>query len=184
MKHSFAAKPLAKGGNWSQRYGRDTTRKHFGAHSVSFHVLSKACIPECARCAPGHWHDTANCPTSDMECTPCEIEEAADADGMVSAFQTAFNAEDDASFARLCAVHEHPLVRQDEDPFTFDEDIDVGLRAQYAGLVAPQPSRLATRMQEAQHALQQLKQVAGGAREAPQHFPMVHFGSRVGIDIR
>ncbi|KAK3256676.1 hypothetical protein CYMTET_34198 [Cymbomonas tetramitiformis] len=33
-------------------------------------------------------------------------------------------------------------------------------------------------MQEAQHVLQQLiKQVAGGACEAPQHFPMVHFGS-------
>ncbi|KAK3257700.1 hypothetical protein CYMTET_33225 [Cymbomonas tetramitiformis] len=32
-------------------------------------------------------------------------------------------------------------------------------------------------MQQAQHALQQLKQVAGGACEASQHFPTVHFGS-------
>ncbi|KAK3276113.1 hypothetical protein CYMTET_15795 [Cymbomonas tetramitiformis] len=44
-KHDrFAAKPLDKGGSWSQ------SRKHFGAHSFSFHVLSKAFVPECARC--------------------------------------------------------------------------------------------------------------------------------------
>ncbi|KAK3263472.1 hypothetical protein CYMTET_27723 [Cymbomonas tetramitiformis] len=90
-----------------------------------------------------------------MECTPCVIEKAADADGLVSAFQTAFDDEDDTSVARLCALHDHPVVRQEEAPFTFDEDIDLGLRAQYAGLSAnPQTSLLATRMQEAHHDLQ------------------------------
>ncbi|KAK3248746.1 hypothetical protein CYMTET_11392 [Cymbomonas tetramitiformis] len=62
-------------------------------------------------------------------------------------------------------------------PSRSPEDIDVGLRAQYASLHAPQPSLLANRMQEAQLALQQLKQVAGGAGEASRHFLMVHFGS-------
>ncbi|KAK3247305.1 hypothetical protein CYMTET_43192 [Cymbomonas tetramitiformis] len=65
----------------------------------------------------------------------CVIEQADDADGLVSAFQTAFDSEDDASFARLCARHDRPLVRQDEEPFTFAENVDVGLRAQW--LVVP-----------------------------------------------
>eukprot|EP00854_Cymbomonas_tetramitiformis_P013739 gene13739-biopygen14134 len=57
------------------------------------------------------------------------IEAAEAADGLISAFQTAFDDEDDASFARLCARCDHPVVRQDEVPFTFDMNIDVGLRA-------------------------------------------------------
>ncbi|KAK3235216.1 hypothetical protein CYMTET_54567 [Cymbomonas tetramitiformis] len=65
----------------------------------------------------------------------------------------------------------------DEEPFTFSEDLDVGLRAQYAGLAPAQPSLLATRVHEARTALRELKQVAGGAESETQHFPMVHFGS-------
>ncbi|KAK3278133.1 hypothetical protein CYMTET_13908 [Cymbomonas tetramitiformis] len=126
---------------------------------------------------PGFWHDSANCPTADIECDECVIEQADDADGLVSAFQTAFDAEDDTAFARLCAQHDHPLVRQDEEPFTFPEHIDVGFRAQYAELTPYQPSLLATRVHEARTALRELKQVAGGAESASQHFPMVHFGS-------
>ncbi|KAK3249068.1 hypothetical protein CYMTET_41500 [Cymbomonas tetramitiformis] len=117
-------------------------------HAVSFHVVSKAFVPECMRCPPGYWHDSANCPTADIECETCVIEQADDADGLVSAFQAAFDSEDDASFARLCAQHDHPLVRQDEEPFTFAENIRVGLRAQYACLKPSQPSLLATRVHD------------------------------------
>ncbi|KAK3251890.1 hypothetical protein CYMTET_38786 [Cymbomonas tetramitiformis] len=131
----IAASPLAKDGNWQQHYGRrDNENKHFGMHAVSFHVVSKAFVPECVRCPPGYWHDSANCPTADIECQTCVIEQADDADGVVSAFQTALDSEDDASFARLCAQHDHPLVRQDVEPFMYAENIDVDLRAQYACL--------------------------------------------------
>ncbi|KAK3261674.1 hypothetical protein CYMTET_29429 [Cymbomonas tetramitiformis] len=176
--HRFAASPLATGGNWPQQYDRrDNDTTHFGMHAVSFHVVSKAFVPECVRCPPGYWHDTASCPTADIEGEPCVIEQADDTDGLVSAFQTAFDSEDGESFARLCARHDHPFVRQDEDPFTFAENIDVGLRAKYACLQPSRPSLLATRVHEAQHALRVLTQVAGGASEAPHQFPMVHFGS-------
>ncbi|KAK3238176.1 hypothetical protein CYMTET_51797 [Cymbomonas tetramitiformis] len=179
LKHRFAASPLPKDGNWPQGVRRHNgDKKNYGMHSVSFHVLSKlAFVPECVRCPPGFWHDSANCPTADIECDKCVVEQADDADGLVSAFQTAFDTEDDTAFARLCAQHDHPLVRQDEEPFTFSEDIDVGLRAQYAGLTPTQPSLLATRVHEARTALRELKQVAGGAESDTQHFPMVHFGS-------
>ncbi|KAK3284353.1 hypothetical protein CYMTET_7999 [Cymbomonas tetramitiformis] len=177
-QHRFAASPLPKGGNWQQGdRRRNNDKKAYGMHSVSFHVLSKAFVPECVRCPPGFWHDSANCPTADIKCDECVIEQADDADGLVSAFQTAFDTEDDTAFARLCAQHDHPLVRQDEEPFTFSENIDVGLRAQYAGLTPTQPSLLATRVHEARTALRELKQVAGGAESGTQHFPMVHFGS-------
>ncbi|KAK3238998.1 hypothetical protein CYMTET_51037 [Cymbomonas tetramitiformis] len=176
-KHRFAASTLPKGGNWSQDHRRRDGNKQFGMHAVSFHVISKAFVPECVRCPPGFWHDSANCPTADIECDECVIEQADDADGLVSAFQTAFDTEDDTAFARLCAQHEHPLVRQDEEPFTFSETFDVGLRAQYAKLTPSQPSLLATRVHEARTALRELKQVAGGAESGSQHFPMVHFGS-------
>ncbi|KAK3258188.1 hypothetical protein CYMTET_32757 [Cymbomonas tetramitiformis] len=130
------------------------------------------------RCPPGYWHDTANCPTADIECEPCVIEQADDADGLVSAFQVAFDSEDAASFARLCARHDHPLVRQDEDPFTFAENIDVDVGHSTHACNPPNPPCLLRRhVHEAQHALRELKQVAGGAGGAPQHFPMVHFGS-------
>ncbi|KAK3249497.1 hypothetical protein CYMTET_41050 [Cymbomonas tetramitiformis] len=178
LKHRFAASPLPKDGNWPQGVRRHNgDKKNYGMHSVSFHVLSKAFVPECVRCPPGFWHDSANCPTADIECDKCVVEQADDADGLVSAFQTAFDTEDDTAFARLCAQHDHPLVRQDEEPFTFSEDIDVGLRAQYAGLTPTQPTLLATRVHEARTALRELKQVAGGAESDTQHFPMVHFGS-------
>ncbi|KAK3237623.1 hypothetical protein CYMTET_52315 [Cymbomonas tetramitiformis] len=64
-------------------------------------------------------------------------------------------------------------------PFTFADDINLGLRAQYASLrtdsAAPH-SALAVRVQEARNSLRQLKHAAGGAGDV-QHFPMVHFGS-------
>ncbi|KAK3282875.1 hypothetical protein CYMTET_9411 [Cymbomonas tetramitiformis] len=79
--------------------------------AVSFHIVSKAFVPECVRCPPGYWHDSANCLTADVECETYVIEQAGDADGLVSASQTAFASEGDASFARLCAPHDqHPLV--------------------------------------------------------------------------
>ncbi|KAK3234963.1 hypothetical protein CYMTET_54813 [Cymbomonas tetramitiformis] len=122
--HRFAVSPLAKGGNWSQQHGR-RGEKHFGMHAVSFHFVSKAFVPECVRCPPGFWHDSANCPTADIECDECVLEQADGADGLVSDFQTPFDAEDDTSFAQLCARHDHPFVRQDEEPFTFAENIGI-----------------------------------------------------------
>ncbi|KAK3282236.1 hypothetical protein CYMTET_10021 [Cymbomonas tetramitiformis] len=111
LKHRFAASPLPKDGNWPQGVRRhNNDKKNYGMHSVSFHVLSKAFVPECVRCPPGFWHDSANCPTADVKCDECVIEQADDADGLVSAFQTAFDTEDDTAFARLCAQHDHPFI--------------------------------------------------------------------------
>ncbi|KAK3276859.1 hypothetical protein CYMTET_15103 [Cymbomonas tetramitiformis] len=109
----FAAKPLNDRGNWGQQY---YTKDN--AHHVSFNVVSNAFIPECARYPPGHYHDTANCPTDDMTCEECDLTAADENDMIVSAFQTAFDNEDDADFARRCAQHEQPVVRHDEEPFT------------------------------------------------------------------
>ncbi|KAK3236196.1 hypothetical protein CYMTET_53651 [Cymbomonas tetramitiformis] len=55
-------------------------------------------------------------------------------DGVVSAFQTAFDDEDDGAFAELCKQHNQPLVRGESEPFTYPEALGIGLRAQYAGL--------------------------------------------------
>ncbi|KAK3238261.1 hypothetical protein CYMTET_51714 [Cymbomonas tetramitiformis] len=74
-------------------------------------------------------------------------------------------------------IKDQPVVRHDEEPFTFADDINIGLRAQYAGVKPSPPSLLVARVHEARTALRELKQVAGGAESAPQHFPMVHFGS-------
>ncbi|KAK3238320.1 hypothetical protein CYMTET_51658 [Cymbomonas tetramitiformis] len=168
----FAASPLKTDGNWSQNHYKKNS-----AHNISFHVASSAFVPECARCPPGHFHDTANCPTDDMACAECDLVAADENDEIVSAFQTAFDAQDDATFARLCGQHDQPVVRHDEEPFTFADDNNIGLRAQYAGLIPSPPSLLATRVHEARTALRELKQVAGGVESAPQHFPMVHFGT-------
>ncbi|KAK3235780.1 hypothetical protein CYMTET_54044 [Cymbomonas tetramitiformis] len=168
----FAASPLKTDGNWSQNHYKKNS-----AHNISFHVASSAFVPECARCPPGHFHDTANCPTDDMACAECDLVTADENDEIVSAFQTAFDAQDDATFARLCGQHDQPVVRHDEEPFTFADDNNISLRAQYAGLIPSPPSLLATRVHEARTALRELKQVAGGVESAPQHFPMVHFGT-------
>ncbi|KAK3246963.1 hypothetical protein CYMTET_43529 [Cymbomonas tetramitiformis] len=170
--YRFAANPLKTDGNWRQDHYKKNS-----AQNISFHVASSAFVPECARCPPGHFHDTANCPKDDMACAECDLVTADENDEIVSAFQTAFDAQDDATFAQLCGRHDHPVVRHDEKPFTFAGDINIGLRAQYAGLKPSHPSLLATRVHEARAALRELKQVAGGAESAPQHFPMVHFGS-------
>ncbi|KAK3280240.1 hypothetical protein CYMTET_11911 [Cymbomonas tetramitiformis] len=95
-----------------------------------------ACLPsECPLC-PGHYHDTARCPAVCGSCD-AELRDAAmDMDVVVSAFQTAFDDEDDEQFAEPCQQHDRPLlVREDPDPFTYPKGHDVGLRAHYAGLL-------------------------------------------------
>ncbi|KAK3244042.1 hypothetical protein CYMTET_46332 [Cymbomonas tetramitiformis] len=126
-KHRFAASTLPKGGNWPQGM------KPQGARSISFHSASSAFVQECPLC-PGHFHDTARCP---MVCGSCDVglcDAAMDLDEIVSAFQTAFDEENDEDFADLCHVHDQPLVRNDPEPFTYPVRHDVGLRAHYAGL--------------------------------------------------
>ncbi|KAK3237718.1 hypothetical protein CYMTET_52225 [Cymbomonas tetramitiformis] len=170
LKHRFAAKPLNDSGNWRQQH-----YKKESAHNISFHVASSAFIPEYARCPPGYYHDSANCPTDDMACEECDLTAADESDEIVSAFQTvAFDAEDDAVFARLCIRHEQPVVSHDEEPFTFAADINIGLLAQYAGLCADSAaphSELAVRVQEARNSLRQLKRAAGGAGEDSKQSP-------------
>ncbi|KAK3262827.1 hypothetical protein CYMTET_28347 [Cymbomonas tetramitiformis] len=74
------------------------------------------------------------------------------------------DAEDGTAFARPCAQHGQPLVRNDEEGFTFAHEVDVGLRAQYVELQPspaggdPQHSLFATRVHDARRALAQLKQ--------------------------
>ncbi|KAK3238228.1 hypothetical protein CYMTET_51744 [Cymbomonas tetramitiformis] len=73
---------------------------------------------ECPLC-PGHFHDTARCPEV---CGSCDVElrdAAMDLDEVVSAFQTAFDNENDEEFADLCHEHDQPLVRTDPEPFTY-----------------------------------------------------------------
>ncbi|KAK3275265.1 hypothetical protein CYMTET_16593 [Cymbomonas tetramitiformis] len=73
---------------------------------------------ECPLC-PGHFHDTARCPEV---CGSCDVElrdAAMDLDEVVSAFQTAFDDENDREFAHLCHQHDQPLVRDDPEPFTY-----------------------------------------------------------------
>ncbi|KAK3238547.1 hypothetical protein CYMTET_51449 [Cymbomonas tetramitiformis] len=126
-KHRFAASPLAKGGNWSQ------SRPTQAARCISFHSASSAFVQECPLC-PGHFHDTARCPEV---CGSCDVElrdAAMDLDEVVSAFQAAFDDENDKEFAHLCHQHDQPLVRDDPEPFTYLVGQDVGLRAHYAGL--------------------------------------------------
>ncbi|KAK3242795.1 hypothetical protein CYMTET_47517 [Cymbomonas tetramitiformis] len=90
-------------------------------------------VPTAPLC-PGHFHDTARCPEV---CGSCDVElrdAAMDLDEVVSAFQTAFDNENDEEFADLCHEHDQPLVRTDPEPFTYPVRHDVGLRAHYAGL--------------------------------------------------
>ncbi|KAK3235503.1 hypothetical protein CYMTET_54300 [Cymbomonas tetramitiformis] len=68
-------------------------------------------------------------------------------DDVVSTFQTAFDSEDDAAFAPLCQRHDQPLVRDDSEPFTYPETLDMGLRAQYVGVAHGESS--ATDMSDA-----------------------------------
>ncbi|KAK3270048.1 hypothetical protein CYMTET_21532 [Cymbomonas tetramitiformis] len=126
-KHRFGASPLPKGGNWPQGIRAQ------GARSISFHSASSAFVQECPLC-PGHFHDTARCPEV---CGSCDVDlrdAAMDLDEVVSAFQTAFDNENDEDFADLCHEHHRPLVRTDPEPFTYPVRHDVGLRAHYAGL--------------------------------------------------
>ncbi|KAK3282428.1 hypothetical protein CYMTET_9833 [Cymbomonas tetramitiformis] len=115
-------------GNWPQSHYKAAV------HCISFHhALSSAFVQECSLC-PGHYHDTARCPTMCGECDGSLRDAAADMDDVVPAFQTAFDSEDDATFAALCQQHDQPLVREDSEPFTYPETLEMGLRAQYVGV--------------------------------------------------
>ncbi|KAK3258487.1 hypothetical protein CYMTET_32464 [Cymbomonas tetramitiformis] len=126
-KHRFAASPLPKGGNWPQ------THRPQGARNISFHSASSAFVQECPLC-PGYFHDTARCPVVYGSCDVGLRNAAMDLDEVVSAFQTAFDDENDEEFVDLCHEHDQPLVRDDPEPFTYPVRHDVGLRAHYAGL--------------------------------------------------
>ncbi|KAK3275272.1 hypothetical protein CYMTET_16587 [Cymbomonas tetramitiformis] len=96
------------------------------------HFVSCGFVPECARCPPGHWHDSANRQTDDIAwCGTCEIQDAGDANALVSAFQTAFDDEDDfvLNMSNLwSAVTKSPLL----SPTTSTSF--GGIRAQPAGI--------------------------------------------------
>ncbi|KAK3267016.1 hypothetical protein CYMTET_24397 [Cymbomonas tetramitiformis] len=174
-KHRFAASPLPKGGNWPQGI------KAQGARSISFHSASSAFVQECPLC-PGHFHDTARCPEV---CGSCDVElrdAAMDLDEVVSAFQTAFDNENDEDFADLCHQHDQPLVRDDPEPFTCQVQRDVGLRAHYAGLGrSASDTRMDGVLSDAQGILDTLRSAAtaaqvGGAAAAGKH-PPLHIGT-------
>ncbi|KAK3282526.1 hypothetical protein CYMTET_9740 [Cymbomonas tetramitiformis] len=160
--HRFAAPPLPKGGNWSQ----SMYTKH-AARSISFHSLSSAFIQECPLC-PGHYHDTARCPAVGGACGGDAAAAAQELDDVVAAFQTAFDSEDDGAFAELCAVHDAPIVRSGAEPFTYPASRDLGLRAQYAGLAAPQASdpEVTANLSEARSVLPGLRDATAAARAA------------------
>ncbi|KAK3289327.1 hypothetical protein CYMTET_3226 [Cymbomonas tetramitiformis] len=120
----FAAPPFPRGGNWSQKWYQKGT----AARCISFHSLSSAFVQECPLC-PGHYHDTARCPAVGGACTEDATAAAFELDDVVSAFQAAFDDNDDSAFAQLCQQHDAPLVRSDPDPFTYPAGLDLGLRA-------------------------------------------------------
>ncbi|KAK3251651.1 hypothetical protein CYMTET_39015 [Cymbomonas tetramitiformis] len=161
--YRFAEKPLPKGGNWSQSF----YNKKNSASNISFHSLSSAFIQECPMC-PGHFHDTARCPAVDGVCGGDAAATAQELDEVVSAFQTAFDDEDDAAFAELCRLHDPPHVRSDPDPFTYPEHAALGLRAQYAGLASqvPADSGVSARLAEARSVLSGLREATAAARAA------------------
>ncbi|KAK3275504.1 hypothetical protein CYMTET_16367 [Cymbomonas tetramitiformis] len=134
---------------------------------------------ECPLC-PGHYHDTARCSAVDGACSGDATAAAHELDDVVSAFQAAFDDNDDAAFAQLCQQHEAPLVRSDPDPFTYPADLDLGLRAQYAGLTAPAPADpgISTRLAEARAVLAGLRDATAAARAAAPSQPgRVSFGT-------
>ncbi|KAK3232577.1 hypothetical protein CYMTET_57081 [Cymbomonas tetramitiformis] len=171
----FGASPLPKGGNWPQGIRAQ------GARSISFHSASSAFVQECPLC-PGHFHDTARC----LEvCGSCDVElrdAAMDLDEVVSAFQTAFDDENDEDFADLCHQHDQPLVRDDPEPFTYQVQRDVGLRAHYAGLGrGASDTRMDGVLSDAQGILDTLRSAAvaaqvGGVAAAGKH-PPLHIGT-------
>ncbi|KAK3272901.1 hypothetical protein CYMTET_18828 [Cymbomonas tetramitiformis] len=174
-KHRFAASTLPKGGNWPQGM------KPQGARSISFHSASSAFVQECPLC-PGHFHDTARCPEV---CGSCDVDlrdAAMDLDEVVSAFQTAFDNENDEEFADLCHEHDQPLVRTDPEPFTYPVRHDVGLRAHYAGLGhGASDAGIAGVLSDARGVLDSLRsaataaQVGGAAAGGKQ--PPLHIGT-------
>ncbi|KAK3253533.1 hypothetical protein CYMTET_37218 [Cymbomonas tetramitiformis] len=89
-------------------------------------------------------------------------------DDVVSAFQTAFDSGDDAAFAGLCQQHDQPLVRDDSEPFTYPKTLDMGLRAQYAGMAHGGSSGvdISDAIAEARGALSALRSAASTAAGA------------------
>ncbi|KAK3272730.1 hypothetical protein CYMTET_18988 [Cymbomonas tetramitiformis] len=160
--YRFAAQPLPKGGNWSQ-----TTYRKQSAANISFHSLSSAFIQECPLC-PGHFHDTARCPAVGGVCGGDAAAAAQELDEVVSAFQAAFDSEDDSTFAELCHLHDAPHVRDGPEPFTYPEHASLGLRAQYAGLAgqAPTDFGMSSRLAEARSVLSGLREATAAARSA------------------
>ncbi|KAK3263203.1 hypothetical protein CYMTET_27976 [Cymbomonas tetramitiformis] len=161
--YRFAEKPLPKDGCWSQSY---YNKKH-SASNISFHSLSSAFIQECPVC-PGHFHDTARCPAVGGVCGGDAAAAAQELDEVVSAFQAAFDDEDDDAFAELCQLHSPPRVRDGPEPLTYPEHASLGLRAQYAGLVSQSPadSGMSARLAEARSVLSGLRDATAAARAA------------------
>ncbi|KAK3235949.1 hypothetical protein CYMTET_53886 [Cymbomonas tetramitiformis] len=97
-------------------------------------------------------------------------------DTVVSAFQTAFNDEDDANFAQLCQRYPKPTVRDSSEPFTYSSALDLGLRAQYAGMGAPHPDEVSDVVSETRTVLASLRAAAteAGGAAAP---PSLHLGA-------
>ncbi|KAK3252664.1 hypothetical protein CYMTET_38045 [Cymbomonas tetramitiformis] len=152
-----------------------------GARSISFHSASSAFVQECPLC-PGHFHDTARCPEV---CGSCDVDlrdAAMDLDEVVSAFQTAFDNENDEEFADLCHEHDQPLVRTGPEPFTYPVRHDVGLRAHYAGLGhGASGAGMGDVLSDARGVLESLRSAAtaaqvGGATTAGKQ-PPLHIGT-------
>ncbi|KAK3270396.1 hypothetical protein CYMTET_21206 [Cymbomonas tetramitiformis] len=116
---------------------------------------------------PGHYHDMARCPAVRGDCDVRLRNNAAiEMDDVVSAFQTAFDDEDDAAFAELCQQHDQPLVRGESEPFTYPDDaLGIGLRAQYAGLAHSDshPAEMRGALAEARGVLSSLQSAAAAA---------------------
>ncbi|KAK3281264.1 hypothetical protein CYMTET_10933 [Cymbomonas tetramitiformis] len=93
-----------------------------------------------------------------------------DLDEVVSAFHTAFDNGNDEDFADLCHRHDQPLVRDDLEPFTYQEDIFPASDTRMDGVLS-----------DAQGILDTLRSAAaaahvGGAAAAGKH-PPLHIGT-------
>ncbi|KAK3245401.1 hypothetical protein CYMTET_45028 [Cymbomonas tetramitiformis] len=106
----------------------------------------------------------------------CVIDGAYEMDDVVSAFQTAFDDEDDTAFAELCRQYDKPTVRDSTEPFTYSSALDLGLRAQYAGMGSPHSDDVADVVSKARGVLASLRSAAtkAGGAAAP---PSLHLGA-------
>ncbi|KAK3272042.1 hypothetical protein CYMTET_19631 [Cymbomonas tetramitiformis] len=113
-------------------------------------------------------------------CVECDADvrnEAYELDEVVSAFQAAFDQEDDAAFAELCQRYSKPTVRDSEEPFTYSQSLDMSLRAHYAGIASPQAAdSVWDVVSEARSVLASLRAAATGAGTAIAS-PSLHLGA-------